>query len=89
MVHGSWWGKESQLHKVQTLRNGSFITLKMIARSLRTSPKQKISASKKWPIHGMYGPWRIKFIPSQVVRRKKGKINVIENWPDHHYYDKR
>ena len=28
----------------------------------------------------MHGPWRIKFIPSQVARRNKIKINVAENW---------
>ena len=88
MVHGSWWGKESQLHKAQTLGNGSFITSKMIARSLRTSPKNKISSSHKFPIHRIYVPCRIKFIPIQVVSIKKVKITVIDNWPSHHYYSK-
>ena len=56
---------------------GAFITSRMIARRFRTSPKKKISASKKWPLHGTHGPGRIKFIQSQAVRRRTRRNNLL------------
>ncbi|MCH2386775.1 MAG: hypothetical protein MK240_01105 [Opitutales bacterium] len=47
--------KNAKYAKAEALRNGSFMTSMMIARSLGTSPKQEISASKQWPLPGMHG----------------------------------
>ncbi len=35
---------------------------------MTNSPKQKNNASRKWPIHGMHGPWRTEFIPNHALR---------------------